>query len=150
MRILIVEDEMLLALQIEEDLVRAGHEVVGMAESLPAALRLAAREEPEVALVDVFLGDHPEGLKVAAELVRRSMLVLFLTGSPRRIPHDFAGAVGVIEKPYTPAELTGALAFLMNAASVGAPPPPLPSSLRLAPSLKPDEDGRYLVGRRSD
>lgn len=88
----------------------------GWRHPLPAALRLAAREEPELALVDVFLGSNPDGIKVAAELAERGVLVLFLTGSAEHIPDDLAGAVGVIKKPFIPEELTQAVEFVKYAA----------------------------------
>ncbi|MFL5281472.1 MAG: response regulator [Rhodopila sp.] len=78
-RLLLVEDEALIALFTEETLTDAGYEVVGPAHRLEAALDLAAREALDGAVLDVNL----EGVAVwpAAALLReRGVPFIFLTG----------------------------------------------------------------------
>ena len=65
-KVLIVEDEFLVALDLEELLTRAGHEVVGVVPDRASLDRL--RTPPEVALVDVNLRDGPSGPLIAEEL----------------------------------------------------------------------------------
>lgn len=148
LRVMIVEDEALLAYALEEDLREAGHEVVGAAPSSRDAIRLAERTHPELALIDIHLLDGPTGVDVArAVAASGATTVLFMTANVKRIPPDFAGAVGVISKPYTANGIENALAFVRDALDGGATPPP-PWSLQLAPGLEPAEDGRIrLPGR---
>ena len=145
MRLLIVEDDPFIALELEHDLTAAGHQVVGIAPSLAAALRLTDHEAPDLALVDVFLGREPDGLVVADELVRRGILVVYVTGSAERVPEDLGGAVGLVEKPYVINELLDVVGFVIQAATEGAPPPPVPRSLRLSPALRPADNGLYRL-----
>lgn len=114
LRILIVEDEILIALELESLLLDAGHDVVGIAASSMEALTLGAELAPDLAFVDIHLSDGPTGIEVARQLVgQRDVTVLFMTANTKRIPEDFAGALGVIAKPYTERGVREALAYVM-------------------------------------
>ncbi len=106
-----------------EDIVReAGHIVAGCAMSFRETMRILASEVPDVALVDINLSDGPTGIDVARYMSEHyKSTVVFLTANPKRIPRDFAGALGVIAKPYTVNGLTAALQYLEE--SVRRPPP---------------------------
>ncbi len=135
LKVLIVEDEALLAMELEDVIAEAGHTVVGCAASLAAACRLIDSEKADLALVDVHLSDGPTGIEVA-EYIRRaspSPVVVFLTANPKRIPADFVGAVGVIAKPYTVNGLASALRYMEE--GVRRPPPScgLPVGFSLSP-----------------
>ena len=102
LRILIVEDEILIALELESLLQDLGHDVVGIAASSEDAISLGEDLKPELAFVDIHLADGPTGVDVARELAsEHQVTVLFMTANAKRIPEDFAGARGVIAKPYT-------------------------------------------------
>lgn len=147
LRILIVEDEALLAFQLEDDLIEAGHDVVGCAASARHALRLAAETDPDLALVDIHLADGPTGVDVAQTLAAKpDIAVVFMTANVKRIPEHFAGAMGVIGKPHTAHGLRNALTFVAHALDGGAPPPP-PAGLVLAPDLRPGKDGAFRFRR---
>ncbi|QRM30470.1 response regulator [Microvirga sp. VF16] len=114
LRILIVEDEILIALELESLLQDLGHEVVGMATSSEEALSLGQDIKPDLAFVDVHLADGPTGVDVARILAaQHQVTVLFMTANAKRIPEDFAGAWGVIAKPYTERGVREALSYLM-------------------------------------
>lgn len=145
LRILVVEDEALLAFALEADLRGAGHDVVGLAPSSEEALRLAESTRPDLALVDIHLMDGPTGVEVARAVAEKGdTVVLFMTANVKRIPSDFAGAAGVIAKPYTANGLENAVRFVSDALDGGAIPPP-PWSLELAPAVEPDADGRIRI-----
>lgn len=74
MRILIVEDEALLALELEFEIEAAGHEVVAQAPSYKAAIDVIDRDEPEFAFVDIHLLDGPRGVDVGHYLDRKSVV----------------------------------------------------------------------------
>lgn len=136
LRVLIVEDEPLLVMQLESFLEGEGHTVVGCAVSLAEATQIGAEVEADLALVDVQLTDGPTGVEVGQYLAQAlGMTVVFMTANPKRIPEDFVGAIGVIAKPYTIHGLSSALHFLVGA--MNRPPPlmPEPLSLQLAPAF---------------
>lgn len=109
MRVLIVEDEVLVAAELEWMVEEFGHRPVGSAVSSDEALELAARFSPDMAFVDVCLADGPTGVDAARGLVARGVRVMFMTANPKRLPDDLAGAAGVIAKPYAPGAVRKAL-----------------------------------------
>jgi CheY-like chemotaxis protein len=137
LRILLVEDEALLLMQLELFLEDEGHVVVGTAVSSAEAMELASRDEADIALVDIHLADGPLGCEVGRFITQNTRTaVVFMTANPKRIPDDFSGAVGVIGKPYTHTGMKAALAYLVSA--VSSPPPTIrkPPSLTLAPAFE--------------
>jgi CheY-like chemotaxis protein len=113
LRILIVEDEFLIALELESLLQDEGHDVVGIASSSDEAIALGQQLAPDLALVDIHLADGLTGVDVARRLTdEHHVTVLFMTANAKRIPEDFAGARGVIAKPYTERGVKEALAYV--------------------------------------
>ena len=97
-RVLIVEDEIFTALDLEDELLSHGYEVVGIAADRKEALRLADRAD--VALVDVNLRDGPTGVGVGVTLAREyGVQVLFLTANPAMVAERAPDAVGCLGKP---------------------------------------------------
>ena len=113
-RVLVVEDDMVLALAIEDALMRLGNarEVV-ICPSSDATLAALEEGRPDAIVIDVHLSDRDDGWAVA-ELVEllgpRRPRIVFSTGSPEDIPPAIAEMGPVFEKPYDPAELVEALA----------------------------------------
>ena len=134
-RILIVEDQAILGMELELALTQAGHEVVGVAHDRKQAILLAEVRRPELALVDLLLKDGRTGASAALSLVRNlGVDVLFLTGEPELIPEGFAGAYGAVVKPYEAHSVVDAVAFglrLRDGEELG----PIPSALVCAPWL---------------
>ncbi len=112
LRILIVEDEILIGLELESLLQDLGHEVVGVAATSADAISLSEAQHPDLAFVDIHLADGPTGVDVARRLADIGVTVLFMTANAKRIPDDCAGAQGVIAKPYTERGVRQALAFV--------------------------------------
>lgn len=119
LRILVVEDEVLIALELEGLLQENGHEVVGTAASLAEAIALGESRKPDLAFVDIHLADGPTGVDVARRLSSLGVIVVFMTANAKRIPEDYAGARGVISKPYTERGVRQALDYVV--AGGGAP-----------------------------
>lgn len=106
-RILIVEDDFLLAEELRATLVSWGHEVVGLAGRGEAALTLAIETRPELLISDVRLRDSINGVTVAEEVNRRlGTKVIFLTAYPAEalISGRNWGA-RFLGKPYSESEL---------------------------------------------
>jgi DNA-binding response OmpR family regulator len=137
LKVLIIEDEALLAMELEELVHEAGHGVAGWATCYDEARDLIDSVDADIAFVDVHLTDGPTGVEIARYISehKRSMVV-FMTANPKRVPENFAGAVGVIAKPYTMNGLLAALRYLQE--GVRRPPPEsvLPVGFTLAPSYR--------------
>lgn len=130
MEVLIVEDEVLLAVELEHVLAEAGHHVVGHAMEAGEAVSLANRHRPDLALVDVHLQDGPTGVDAARTMTSDcGAVVLFMTANKQRLPADFAGACGVISKPYSEHGIRTAVEYvsgcLRRGCAAGGPPPGL-------------------------
>jgi DNA-binding NtrC family response regulator len=98
-RILVIEDEFLVGLEIHSVLTEAGFGVVGPATTVPAALKHISQGDFDAALVDANLGgDSIEG--VTAALADRGTPFVLLTGYSRKsLPPQLAN-VPLIEKPF--------------------------------------------------
>lgn len=79
-RILIVEDQMAIAMDIEQRLLAMGYQVVGIALTATEARALLQQEPVDVILLDIHLGDGQEdGIELAAALQQRQLPYIFLT-----------------------------------------------------------------------
>jgi CheY-like chemotaxis protein len=96
--VLIVEDEVLVAIDMEATIREFGFSTVGIAPDSEAALRLAAKK-PDIAFVDVNLRDGPTGPEIGAKLSEAGIVVIFVTANPRMLGLGVPGAVGVLNKP---------------------------------------------------
>lgn len=98
-RILIVEDEALVAMELGLLMEDMGHEVAGFATDSRAALEQFRTAPVDLALVDVHLADGPTGPDVGRKLADQGVSVLFITGNPTMINGAADCAVGVLAKP---------------------------------------------------
>lgn len=97
-RILIVEDEALVAMEIAAVLQERGYQPVGVAADAPTAKALAARGV-DLALVDCQLRDGVTGPQIGRHLMdAHGAAVIFVTANPRLVEH-VRDAHGVIAKP---------------------------------------------------
>ncbi len=134
LRVLIVEDDALLLMQLESTVEAEGHDVVGTAMSSGEAISLARMVEPDIAFVDLQLLDGPSGISVARYLrASEKTLVVFITANSTRIPEDYEGAAGVVAKPFSQAGIISTIRYLSEC--VRRPPPrlPTPAELKVAP-----------------
>ncbi|WP_099866764.1 response regulator [Pararhizobium haloflavum] len=113
--IVIVEDEVLLALDLEMIAEEVGYSVIGQAAKKSEAIATIDKGRPDLCLIDVHLLDGPTGVDVARHAVENTdALVVFVTANRAALPDDLAGAYGVIAKPYTVSGMREALAHLMK------------------------------------
>jgi CheY-like chemotaxis protein len=112
-RILLVEDEPLVAMDIEAQLMAAGIEVLGPVGTIEKALQLIAMTSPDAALVDANLGGHQVD-ELAAALIRKGIPFAFATGyGEEALPQAFRGAP-VLTKPFSPSDLLAVVQDLIN------------------------------------
>lgn len=117
-RILVVEDEFLVALLLEDQLERLGCQIGRTAATLAQAMDAVAAERFDAAVLDVNLSGELS-FPVAAALKARGTPFLFATGfGAAGIDPAFAGAP-VLQKPYTEAQLRNALVTALSASASG-------------------------------
>lgn len=104
LRILLAEDEMLVAMMLEDMLNDLGCTVVGPANRLPKALRLATEEAIDVAILDVNLAGE-EIYPVAEALAGRGIPFVFVTGYGSAGLRESFSHVATLQKPFQPQDL---------------------------------------------
>ena len=135
MKVLVVEDEALIAWSLETLLSDLGYECVGTAMSSAEAIFIAKDKHPDMALVDIHLADGPTGVELARALRELDGIpVIFMSANMGRIPDDYAGAVGAIGKPYTDQLVKTALAYVKEGIFTPPPSSKLPYGLTLSPT----------------
>ena len=114
-RALIVEDDSLLAMNLEDALMAGGAEAVVVCDSVAGAMEELERLKPDILILDVQLADRDDGWAIA-ELVTtlspRPPAIIFSTGAPERIPENVAQFGVILAKPYDPAALIAVLTDL--------------------------------------
>jgi CheY-like chemotaxis protein len=108
-RVLIVEDETITAMMLEDLVQDLGCEVVGPAGRLSDALKLAAGEKLDAALLDVNLGGEAV-YPVADALAPRNVPMVFLTGYGAQVIPPAHAHCPVLGKPFRPQDLARLLA----------------------------------------
>ena len=112
-RILVVEDEALLSMDLEASLAAAGCHVVGPAATVETARKLITHEQCDAALLDVNLSGHPVD-ELAAALTKHAVPFAFLTGYGREaLPRGF-GEAKMLGKPFSQYEVLAMLAQLLT------------------------------------
>ena len=106
LRVMIVEDELVTALDLEQALRTAGCEVCGVAASETHALALAKATRPEFAVLDINLAPG-DGRVVARELIDRYCTAVLFASAYHGDVGDLAmtGAHGFLPKPYDPEQV---------------------------------------------
>jgi CheY-like chemotaxis protein len=107
MKVLVVEDEPIIAFDLENLVLDNGFEIAGLARTRAEALALAPKAD--IALVDVQLADGPTGPAIARHLIDiYGIEVIFMTGNPEMVA-NFVGAVCVVPKPHSLEKIEAAL-----------------------------------------
>ena len=122
-KILIVEDEMLVALELESILSDSGFQPVGIAPDLTTAEEFFG-ETIDLALVDHNLRDGLTGPQIGKLLSDKGVTVLFLTANPRILGDGIAGTIGVLTKPTDPETVKCAVNYALGVRKGDAVEPP--------------------------
>lgn len=113
LKVLVVEDEVTVALLLEDMLMDLGHEVVGLATRLQQAVQMAERTEIDLAILDINL-DGQSSFAVADVLVSRGIPFTFASGYGAAGLEPGYRRHNVIKKPFLLADLQGAIATLVG------------------------------------
>ena len=108
MKILIVEDEWLIAEDLKDRLVALGHEVIGPAPDCSSALEVLFRTKPDFAIVDTMLGSET-CVVVLDELRAQNVPFIICSGHATEVLPDYARPFRHLSKPYTDEGITAAL-----------------------------------------
>ncbi|MFJ6328636.1 MULTISPECIES: response regulator [unclassified Rhizobium] len=128
-RVLIVEDDPLIAIDLQEIVHDLGYLTSGIANSFESAKCLAPRSE--LALVDVHLIDGATGPRIGQFLAAEfGISVVMVTANPEVVSDGISGVIGVITKPVEPSTIKQVLEFMLNYRSRAVLVPPM---LRLFP-----------------
>jgi DNA-binding NarL/FixJ family response regulator len=117
-KILLVQDDFLLAEGLRVVIADAGYEVVGMARDTASADKLATQHRPALAIVDMMLEVDVDGIATATFLKEKHDLEILITTG---FPADFVEREGVdkiacaiVRKPYSDEEILQAVARCLN------------------------------------
>ncbi len=121
-KILIVEDEVLVAWNMKDILEANGFECVDIAPDLETAGRYFG-DSIDLALVDLNLRDGLTGPQIGAQLSAKGTRVIFITANPAQIGDGIAGTIGVLTKPTDDETLLAAVQYALRTADEAVAPP---------------------------
>jgi PAS domain S-box-containing protein len=118
MRILVVEDESVVAMDIEDGLKRLGYEVIGVAATGEEAITMAEAEAPDLVVMDIHLKGPLDGITTAQRIhVRDSTPIIFLTANVDEVTLTRAMAAdpfGYLSKPFNEDDLHRAIEIALH------------------------------------
>lgn len=119
-RVMIIEDEAIIAMDIEDIVNSIGHRVTGIARTRREAVELAAREKPDLILADIQLADNSSGIAAVNDILAQfdELPVIFITAFPERLlTGEKPEPAFLITKPFSEEQLRSAVSQAMFFAS---------------------------------
>ena len=131
LKVMIVEDDLMLADFAEEILVEQGYHVCGIARTVADALALAAQARPDLVILDLRLADDGLGTEVAAQLPALGRPgILYVTGNMSQLALTSADGDACLSKPYRTADLIRGLEIVAGIVATGRAQPPFPGGFQ--------------------
>jgi DNA-binding response OmpR family regulator len=131
LKVLIAEDDLMIADMIESSLVANGYDVTGIARTVPDAVELARENRPDLAIIDMRLADDGLGTEIIAHLHDGPRIgVLYASGNINQVIARAAGDACIV-KPYHTHDLLLALKVVERISSNRAVTPPFPRGFHL-------------------
>ncbi len=141
MKILLAEDDAMLADCLAETLIGCGHVVCGIAATVAKAVSLARLHRPDIAILDIQMRHGERGTDIASQLAASGDLgqmgVLYVTGSAERVHREATVGHACLGKPYTYTDLNIALDVVRDIAESGSSSRALPRKLQLLHAASP-------------
>jgi CheY-like chemotaxis protein len=132
LKVLIAEDDLMIADLADEILVGGGYEVCGIARTVADAVALAQHHKPDLALLDLRLADGGLGTEIAARLLPLGRLgVLYATGNISQVALTIADGDACLSKPYSSADLLRALEIVTGIVATSKALPPFPRGFQV-------------------
>jgi DNA-binding response OmpR family regulator len=130
LKVLIVEDDLMLADFAEEILVEHGYEISGIARTVADAIALARRSRPDLVILDLRLAEGGLGTEVASQLPPLGRPgILYVTGNMSQVALVHGDAC--LAKPYRSADLVRGLEVVAEIIATGKAQPPFPQGFQL-------------------
>jgi CheY-like chemotaxis protein len=115
-KVLIVEDEAIIAMDLESVVAELGHKVTGVARTRDRAVELAKVEAPDLVLCDIQLADNSSGIDAANDILEAlgERPVIFITAFPERLlTGERPEPAFLIAKPYSEEQVRSAVSQAM-------------------------------------
>lgn len=119
-RVMIIEDEAIIAMDIQSIVQDMGHAVTGIARTRTEAVALAASDRPDLILADIQLADNSSGIDAVNDILAQfeDLPVVFITAFPERLlTGERPEPAFLITKPYTETQVQSAVSQAMFFAS---------------------------------
>lgn len=131
-KVMIAEDDLLIADLLEDVLIRAGYDVCGMASTVEQAVELCNQHNPDLAVIDVRLAQGGCGADIAAQVKSRNKLgILYATGNTGFVVLTSSDGEACITKPYQAADIVRALRIVQEVVTTGIASRPFPRNFQL-------------------
>ncbi len=111
--LMIVEDEVLVAMILRDELGDAGYHVLDVTDRHAEALVVARASLPDLALVNIRLAGRDDGIELAENLKALGIPVLLISGQVSRARSAQTVAIASMPKPYDAADMVRAVAYLL-------------------------------------
>jgi len=128
--LMIVEDEALIAITLRDKLTDAGYHVLDLTDRHTEAVDVAKASKPDLALVNIHLAGHDDGIELAEQLKAMGIPVLLISGQVSRARSAETVAIASLPKPYDADDMVLAVAYLL-ACLMGDPSLPKPPALEV-------------------
>jgi DNA-directed RNA polymerase specialized sigma24 family protein len=119
-KVLVIEDEAIIAMDIQSIVAEMGHAITGVARTRAMAVDVGKREKPDLILADIQLADNSSGIDAVNDLLAHhgELPVIFITAFPERLlTGDKPEPAFLISKPYTEEQVRSAVSQAMFFAS---------------------------------
>jgi len=111
--LMIVEDEVLVAISLQDELQDAGYKVLDLTDRHVDAMDVARAEKPDLALVNIRLAGGDDGIVLAEQLKALGIPALLISGQVSQARSAQTVAVGSMPKPYKPSDMVLAVSYLL-------------------------------------
>jgi DNA-binding response OmpR family regulator len=138
LKVLIAEDDPMIAHMVEETLLGHGYKVCGIAHSVAEALVLGRRHKPDLAVIDLRLADEGWlGTDIGARLSGDGTVgILYASGNITPAILAVIDGHACLAKPYSAADLLRSLEIVVEIVATGTASQPFPRGLQMRPSAK--------------
>ena len=134
LKVLIAEDDLVIADMEVETLTEHGYDVCGIGRNVADAVALAWRHKPDLVILDVRLADGDLGTQIATDLADLHELgILYVTSNVSAVSQSSARGHACLAKPYRTGDLLRGLEIVTEIIDTGVASPPFPRNFQLRP-----------------
>ena len=131
LKVLIAEDDLMIADMLEEHLIASGYDVCGIARTVTEGLALAREHKPDIAVIDMRLADGGRGTELVAQFDTPRPAILYATGNTAEVRLTADDGAACITKPFRSEDLVRGLEIVADIAATGTTLRPFPHNFQL-------------------